>query len=137
MNNQKINSYNIGRESFIVVDPPSTDYPVYIIAYFEGMGYCVYKAFENEDDIRDVKSIEKMMGFNKRNSFRKTPKDRIIIKVSYPDSFEYDILTRHFFLIKPNLTNTLRCMDVIYNMWNSLDRAKSSMNLILQKEGKQ
>lgn len=125
---ENIHHFDITNETIITFDPPTPDYPVYLIAYFKDLGYCIYKELnkDHEEQI-SVKDIENSMGYNKANSQKSIPREKIIIRVKYRDELEYDDVNKSFFLLKTNQKNVRNCVDIIQKMWDSFDKANEQL----------
>ncbi|MEK5394090.1 hypothetical protein NSQ59_27700 [Margalitia sp. FSL K6-0131] len=115
----------------MVIDSPIPHFPLFLIAYFEDLGYCVYKHLEGtEGEKTTLSDIEKLFGYNKRKSLRKIPKDKIIIEVKYPDFYEYENMTKRFFLFRPNKTDAKSCFDIINYIWGNFEKAMQKLEHI-------
>lgn len=109
-NNENKNTvqYDITKESILIVDPPTLEYPTYLIANFESMGYCIYK------EIKD----EKLETISQDILKYKIQKEKLIIKMEYPiEDEEYKIIVKSFILYKINVESSVKCIELINNFW--------------------
>ncbi|MHC6167494.1 hypothetical protein [Bacillus velezensis] len=115
---ENIHHFDITNETIITFDPPTPDYPVYLIAYFKDLGYCIYKELNKDhEEQTTVKDIENSLGYNKANSQNSIPREKIII----------DDVNKSFFLLKTNQNNVRNCIDIIQKMWDSFDKANEQL----------
>nr|WP_173026393.1 hypothetical protein [Aeromonas sp. Ne-1] len=102
-NEKKPTYYDNLKETIITIDPPTEEYPIFLIANFKDYGYCVYKELEKDESPNIVEN--------------NIPKEKQIIHMEYPNE-NYEVSIKSFYLVKAKLDSPVNCIELINKMWD-------------------